>query len=142
MGEAPREAVEKVLDLLCEVERLRHEVEQLEAVIDHHGWCRFGGMTIDRCARSVCDCGYEGIIPQRDRLAAEVARLTRECLDREATETDVRKRLAAAEAKISAVEKLAEDPYPTSHFDYDGCRAGWCIALTDVHAALASRLEV
>lgn len=49
------------------------------------------------------------------QFEAEVERLTRECLDREATETDARERLRRAE------ERLAK-----SRRRYCGC--GWCCA--------------
>jgi hypothetical protein len=40
---------------------------------------------------------------------AEVERLTRECLDREATESDARERLRQAEERLAAVNAYADD---------------------------------
>ena len=58
------------------------------------------------------------------RLLAENAALTRECLDREATEADVRSRLAGAEARLAQAwddgYAVADDDF--THSDYCGNR--------------------
>ena len=44
--------------------------------------------------------------PRAEAAEAEVERLTRECLDREATEVDARERLRRAEERLAGVEAL------------------------------------
>ena len=55
----------------------------------------------------------EGLVKSERRRAeaaeAEVERLTRECLDREATETDARERLRQTEQRLAAVDALPEE---------------------------------
>lgn len=84
------------------------------AYADRHGWCVDGGMTNERCAASVCDCGYEGQTWNALRARAEAA---------EAERDDLR-------AQLLAVETLADE-----------CASRPCIHLNDLwgrlHAVLA-----
>jgi hypothetical protein len=66
---------------------------------------------------------------EQAELRAEVERLTRECLDREATETDARERLRRCEERLAAMEALRQqwihdsDPLRPSRVDVEAFTA-------------------
>ena len=64
------------------------------------------GLTISRDFQADMAAGWK---TRAETAEAEVERLTRECLDREATETDVRERLRRCEERLAAVGDLIMD---------------------------------
>lgn len=70
--------VQKVNEHQVELEKRladQHYADEgrFRAFADRHGWCPDGGMTSERCALSVCDCGYEGQTWNLMRARAEAA---------------------------------------------------------------------
>ena len=76
------DAVEAGLDQRTQVERLIYrycekqyyaDMKSFEQVADRHGVCLPSGLTIEECAAGPCDCGFEYIVDERDRLKEELA---------------------------------------------------------------------
>ena len=61
-----------------------------------------------RISRSALKDAWQHERTRAEAAEAEVERLTRECLDREATETDARERLRRCEERLAAVEAAAQ----------------------------------
>ena len=84
----------------------RDEMERLRAVA--------AGRDEDYC---LCGCSFDEptleAIKRAEAAEAEVERLTRECLDRENTETDARERLRQAEERLASLEEDRAHPYGT-----------------------------
>jgi hypothetical protein len=75
------------------------EGEEVSTCISRHGeWS-------DHLPDQEFTCTRCGALDE-EGVRGEVERLTRECLDREATETDARERLRRCEERLAAVEAL------------------------------------
>ena len=105
---------------VADVERLKRQAERWEsrarlasaashsrAVIDQADNDALRAELAELRVKWEQECANLEMAERRAEAAeAEVERLTRECLDREATETDVRERLRRCEERLAAVGEL------------------------------------